>query len=446
MKHSGLIVAIVLLGSLAGFSQNIDTDKQDTDEHLTKCILSNMQASKAQSAYNWHLDNEASAKTASGDWTQPSTSPCQPEIVAWWSLCRVRRTASNPSDSMLVGCRIEKQELVDAAIRTWESTHPPPPSPPRYVAVTARGVSVVPGAIVCPSHDAVSLMFDLYVSHWEDATQDAMTKGQSRLIRGQPTPAPNLKAHGCVLLPPGTPMTLDSRNVVPVVTAKLPNGTTIKGVTLPAMIGPGKTKALQVQDSKPTAASSEAPQEPAPVRVEEARPSAVQPEVPNEPEPVSVLNPTLPAQPPSIAEIHQQAIALWNQERYSDAIPLFNQACSGGKADSCNRLGLMYDFGEGVAQDFPRALAFYSKSCNSGNGAACYHLSMLPQSLPGGCNSGAVTRNLSRSCDVGIATSCSMIGYSYIHGCGVAKDTEKGRQLLSKACSLGDPYACDGIK
>jgi len=106
----------------------------------------------------------------------------------------------------------------------------------------------------------------------------------------------------------------------------------------------------------------------------------------------------------------------------------------------------MYDFGEGVAQDFPRALAFYSKSCNSGNGAACYHLSMLPQSLPGGCNSGAVTRNLSRSCDVGIATSCSMIGYSYIHGCGVAKDTEKGRQLLSKACSLGDPYACDGIK
>jgi hypothetical protein len=250
MKHSRLIVAIVLLGSLAAFSQNIDTDKQNADEHLTNCILSNMQASKAQSAYNWHLDNEESAKTASGDWTQPSTSPCKPEIVAWWSLCRVRRTASNPSDSMLVGCQIEKRELVDAAIRTWESTHPPPPPPPRYVAVTARGVSVVPGAIVCPSHDAVSLMFDLYVSHWEDAAQDAMTNHQSRLVRGQPTPVPNLKAHGCALLPPGTPMTLDSRSVVPVVTAKLPNGTTVKGVTLPAMIAPGKAKAVQVQDTK----------------------------------------------------------------------------------------------------------------------------------------------------------------------------------------------------
>jgi len=78
-------------------------------------------------------------------------------------------------------------------------------------------------------------MFDLYVSHWEDVTQNAMTNGQSRLIRGQGAPAPDLKSYGCALVPPGTPMTLDTRNVVPVVTAKLPNGTTIKGVTFEAM-------------------------------------------------------------------------------------------------------------------------------------------------------------------------------------------------------------------
>jgi TPR repeat protein len=107
---------------------------------------------------------------------------------------------------------------------------------PRYVRVTARGVSVVPGAIVCPSYAVVSRMFDLYVSHWEDTTQDALTKGQSRLMRGQPTPAPNLKSYGCALLSPGTPMMLETGNAVPVVTAKLPNGSTIKGVTLPAMI------------------------------------------------------------------------------------------------------------------------------------------------------------------------------------------------------------------
>lgn len=194
------------------------------------------------------------------------------------------------------------------------------------------------------------------------------------------------------------------------------------------------------------AARSEAPQEPRSVSVKNFTPPATQPQVPQEPKPVPVENPNPPAQQPSIVEIDQQAIALWNQKRYSDAIPLFDQACRSGKADSCNRLGLMYDFGQGVVQDFARALAFYSKSCNAGSGAACYHLSMLPQSIPGGCNSGAVTLNLSRSCDMGIATSCSIVGYSYIHGCGVAKDTEKGRQLLSKGCSLGDYNACDGIK
>jgi hypothetical protein len=105
-----------------------------------------------------------------------------------------------------------------------------------FVSVVARGASVVPYAIVCPNSDTVSLMFDLYVAHWTDARQDALTNGQSRLLHGQPTPEPDLKLYGCALLPPGTPMMLERGNIVPVVTATLPNGTTIRGVTLAAMI------------------------------------------------------------------------------------------------------------------------------------------------------------------------------------------------------------------
>ncbi|MGP8251147.1 MAG: superinfection immunity protein [Terracidiphilus sp.] len=185
---------------------------------------------------------------------------------------------------------------------------------------------------------------------------------------------------------------------------------------------------------------------PTPVPGENSNPPAAQPEVQPGSKTAPAETPDSPPSPPSAAEIVQQAVELWKQQRYSDAIPLFNQACNSGNADSCYHLGLIYDFGQGVTQDFSRAEALYSKSCNAGNGAACYHSSLLPQSIPGGCNSSAVTRNLSRSCDMGIATSCSMIGLSYIHGCGVAKDTEKGRQLLSKGCSLGDYNACDGTK
>jgi TPR repeat protein len=204
----------------------------------------------------------------------------------------------------------------------------------------------------------------------------------------------------------------------------------------------------QVQGSNLSTDRSEAPQESTPVPAENSNPSAAQPEVPQEPEPVPVENHSSPAQLTTIAEINQQATALWNQKRYSDAFHLFNQACIGGEANSCYYLGLMYDFGQGLPRDSSRAAALYSKSCNSGNGAACYHLGMLRDYKPGSaaCNSPAFIPNASRGCDSGVAMSCTMLGYSYSYGCGVAQDTERGRQFLGKACSLGYERACDSIK
>jgi hypothetical protein len=131
---------------------------------------------------------------------------------------------------------IEERERIESNARERQRREAEEAKKPKFVAVTARGVSVVPGAIVCPNHDTVSLMFDLYVAHWTDTQQDALTNGQSRLLRGRPTPAPDLKLYGCALLPPGTPMMLERGNIVPVVTATLPDGTMIRGVTLAAMI------------------------------------------------------------------------------------------------------------------------------------------------------------------------------------------------------------------
>lgn len=93
----------------------------------------------------------------------------------------------------------------------------------------------MPGAIVCPDHATTSLMFDLYVQYWRDLLQDRLTHGQSRLLR--PTAEkPDPERLGCALIPPGTPMLLELGMIVPVVTAKLPDGRTIRGVTLSDMI------------------------------------------------------------------------------------------------------------------------------------------------------------------------------------------------------------------
>ena len=43
-----------------------------------------------------------------------------------------------------------------------------------------------------------------------------------------------------------------------------------------------------------------------------------------------------------VAEIEQQAVSLYKQKRYSDARPLFDQACDGGEMRACNYLGYLY--------------------------------------------------------------------------------------------------------
>lgn len=102
--------------------------------------------------------------------------------------------------------------------------------------VFARAIPAVPGAVICPNYRAVSLMIDWYRAQWQENFQDQITKGQSRLLQGEPSSPPPLTRYGCALAPAGTPMALEIGNVVPVVTATLPNGKTVRGVTDPGLI------------------------------------------------------------------------------------------------------------------------------------------------------------------------------------------------------------------
>ena len=104
--------------------------------------------------------------------------------------------------------------------------------------VIAKAIPAVPGAVICPDYNTVSLMIWWYRTHWQDNVQDTVTKGQSRLIRGEPISKPPLARYGCALAPAGTPMTLEGGNAVPVVTATLPDGSRVRGVTDPGLIAP----------------------------------------------------------------------------------------------------------------------------------------------------------------------------------------------------------------
>lgn len=102
-----------------------------------------------------------------------------------------------------------------------------------HVVVKAKAFPIalfIEGAIVCPNDDLINIMTDLYADYSSDLIAERASRGQSTLIHGSPK-EPNLKSYGCALIPPGTPMILDNTNIVPIVTVKLKDGTTIKGVT-----------------------------------------------------------------------------------------------------------------------------------------------------------------------------------------------------------------------
>lgn len=110
--------------------------------------------------------------------------------------------------------------------------------------VLARGAGVVPGAIICPDMQTWRFVFRQYGQHWTEDYQDTSTRGQSKLLRGDAVPSPDLEAYGCALVLAGSPMILEANEIVPIVSALLPDGRSIRGVTIPAMLGTGNTPSL----------------------------------------------------------------------------------------------------------------------------------------------------------------------------------------------------------
>ena len=73
-------------------------------------------------------------------------------------------------------------------------------------------------------------------------------------------------------------------------------------------------------------------------------------------------------------DLFNQGINADDKGNYTQAAKLYEQACNGGVAESCNNLGLLYKEGQGVKQNYAQAAKFYEKACNGGVAQGCYNL------------------------------------------------------------------------
>lgn len=185
----------------------------------------------------------------------------------------------------------------------------------------------------------------------------------------------------------------------------------------------------------------------------------------------------------SIYDIQEKAKELFDSGVYSDARPLFEEACNGGSGESCNYLGIIFSKGDGVKIDNVQAAVFYSHACSAEYVAGCSSLGAMYLDGVGvhadygkaltlnnkGCDAGNMTGcdNLgvmyargagvpkdyqrafalySKACDAGMAHGCSNLGQLFLQGRGVRKDVDQGKELLKKGCSMGDRRGCDWLR
>ncbi len=74
-------------------------------------------------------------------------------------------------------------------------------------------------------------------------------------------------------------------------------------------------------------------------------------------------------------------------------------------------MGVLYNLGKGVNQDYKKANELYSEACDLGFGDSCYNLGVL-----------------------------------YFYGKGVGQDANTAKKYLNKACDLGSKAGCDGYR
>jgi TPR repeat protein len=181
--------------------------------------------------------------------------------------------------------------------------------------------------------------------------------------------------------------------------------------------------------------------------------------------------------------IYNQATTDYNQKDYTNGLPLFDQACTGGIADSCEYEGYMYDYALGVSQDYTKAFALYSRACDAGSAAGCNQLGYMYDHAKGiaqdftkamalylkACNGGSATgcnqvgnmyydpkgvtqdygqaiQFYTKACDQNYGMGCDNLGEMYRDGQGLGKDVVEARALFQKGCGLNEQSACDDLK
>lgn len=133
-------------------------------------------------------------------------------------------------------------------------------------------------------------------------------------------------------------------------------------------------------------------------------------------------------------ELHRRAQMYDEAVDFKKAAVWHRRAARLGDARSQYRLGHMYALGQGVRENWDRAIKWLTKAAEQGHAEA--QLSLGIQYFLSSRNDrdrDLAFKWLRRAYDAGIGDAACPLGQCYIRGCGTPRDTDRGIRILERA-------------
>ena len=137
-------------------------------------------------------------------------------------------------------------------------------------------------------------------------------------------------------------------------------------------------------------------------------------------------------------EITDKCSEFFDGQQYDKALISCTQAAQQGDTKALFNLGIMYDYAQGVPQDFEHAVDLYTKAAEQGHSNAQSHLGFMYD------NGQGVTQDYkqaafwyTKAAQKGVVQAQFYLGFMYLSGNGVIKDNAQAYAWLDMAAASG---------
>ena len=141
-------------------------------------------------------------------------------------------------------------------------------------------------------------------------------------------------------------------------------------------------------------------------------------------------------------KLNQKGLSYYNSKDYEEAAKYFRMAADRGFESAMCNLGVMYELGEGVKQNFDESFRWYKKAADLGEATAMNNLAFQYENGRGVAqNFEEALRWYKKAADFGEATAMDNLGYLYENGIGVKQNLYEAQKWYEKAVNAGNSKA-----